>query len=69
VPGGNAITPVQSVRPDKKSDLIYVADQGTGDVYVYTYPQGTLSQTLTGFGSPEVLCSDKKGQRLGGRWL
>jgi hypothetical protein len=61
VPGGNAIAPVQSVRPDKKSDLIYVADQGTGDVYVYTYPQGTLSQTLTGFASPEGLCSDKKG--------
>ncbi|HLY03132.1 MAG TPA: hypothetical protein VKR56_11645 [Candidatus Cybelea sp.] len=61
VPNASAVVPVQSVRPDKKSDLIYVSDQGTGDVYVYTYPQGTLSQTLTGFASPEGLCSDKKG--------
>ncbi len=61
VPVANAVAPVQSVRPDKKSDLNYVSDQGTGDVLVYTYPQGKLSQTLTGFALPSGLCSDKKG--------
>ncbi len=61
VPGANAIAPVQTVQPDKKSDLLYVSDDGTGDVYVYTYPQGKLSQTLTGFAAPVGLCSDKKG--------
>lgn len=52
-------TPI--VRPDKKTDLLYISDAGTTSVYVYTYPQGTLSQTLTGFKLPSGECVDKKG--------
>ncbi len=50
-----------AAHPDKKSELLYVSDIGTDDVYAYTYPQGTLSQTLTGFKEPFGECVDKKG--------
>jgi hypothetical protein len=55
------VQPPQNVRPAKKSDLLYISDNSTADVYVYTYPQLTLTQTLTGFGAPNGLCTDKKG--------
>jgi hypothetical protein len=45
----------------KKTRLLYVSDDGTNDVYVYSYPQGTLEGTLTGFSFPEGECADKKG--------
>ena len=44
------------------SDLLYVSDQHTGDVYVYSYPDDRLISTLTGFnGDPEGLCADHAG--------
>lgn len=50
------------MSPDaKKQDLLYVADGNNGDVYVYSYPQGKLTGTLTGFNDPAGLCVDKKG--------
>jgi hypothetical protein len=42
-------------------DLLYVADQTTQDVYVYTYPQGQLVGTLTGFINPTGECVDSSG--------
>lgn len=60
-PFANSMAPVQNVHPAKKSDLIYVADNSAATVYVYTYPQLAPTQTLTGFGVPTGLCSDKKG--------
>ena len=42
-------------------DLLYVADQTTQDVYVYTYPQGQLVRTLTGFINPTGECVDSGG--------
>jgi hypothetical protein len=41
--------------------LLYVSDTGTSDVYVFSYPQGTLQQTLTGFTDPAGECVDKRG--------
>ncbi len=41
--------------------LLYISDAGTNDVYVYTYPQGKLTGTLTGFNSPFGECVDKTG--------
>ena len=35
------------------SELLYVSDVGTNDVYVYTYPARTLVGTLTGFKEPQ----------------
>ena len=60
-PGENAISPSQNAQPAKKSDLLYVSDSSKLGVFVYTYPQGKLTQTLTGFGDPNGLCVDKKG--------
>lgn len=54
--GGSWIEPAA-----KRSDLLYVTDQGTMDVYVFSYPQGTLEGTLTGFDEPSGLCTNKTG--------
>lgn len=43
-----------------KHDLLYVND-GESNVYVYTYPQGQLVGTLTGFSSPTGECVDHAG--------
>jgi hypothetical protein len=45
----------------KTSDLFYVSDQDSGDVYAYSWPKGKLEGTLTGFTAPSSLCSDRKG--------
>ena len=45
----------------KKNALLYVSDVGTGDVYVYSFPQGALVGTLTGFTRPAGLCVDTAG--------
>jgi hypothetical protein len=43
------------------SDLLYISDSGTNEVYVYSYPDLTLLQTLTGFSTPLRECSDSAG--------
>lgn len=63
--------PAISVQPDhqrswmspdaKKQQLLYVSDQKTDDVYVYSYPKGELVGTLTGFAAPYGQCTDKSG--------
>jgi len=67
--GQNAILAVHPDRgrswmaPDaKKADLLYISDLGTGDVYVYSYPEGALEGTLTGFNRPWGLCANKAGK-------
>ncbi|HEY2474081.1 MAG TPA: hypothetical protein VGI19_04695 [Candidatus Cybelea sp.] len=45
----------------KRRDLLYVADDLTNDVYVFSYPQGKLVGTLTGFAAPGGLCTDSHG--------
>jgi len=42
-------------------DLLYVSDQNTVEVYVFTYPGGRRVGTLTGFRFPEGLCADTSG--------
>ncbi|HEY1745325.1 MAG TPA: hypothetical protein VGG11_00960 [Xanthobacteraceae bacterium] len=44
-----------------KDDLLYVSDQGTREVYVFSYPQGALVGTLTGFVNPRGECIDRTG--------
>ncbi|MGC9992592.1 MAG: hypothetical protein ABSD52_09400 [Candidatus Cybelea sp.] len=67
--GQNAMLTVRPDRarswmaPDaKKADLLYISDLGTDDVYVYSYPEGVLKGTLTGFNRPWGLCVDKAGK-------
>jgi hypothetical protein len=46
--------------PEAKSkDLLYLSDFDTNDVYIFSYPQGKLEGTLTGFKSPLGECVDK----------
>ncbi len=45
----------------KRKNLFYVSDLANNVVYVYTYPQGKLQGTLTGFNAPGGECVDKSG--------
>jgi hypothetical protein len=50
------------MEPDAKlRELLYVSDDTTYDVYVFSYPQGKLVGTLTGFAAPGSLCGDAAG--------
>jgi hypothetical protein len=42
-------------------DLLYVADYSSNKVYVFSYPQGVLVGTLTGFSGPWGVCADGSG--------
>ncbi len=42
-------------------DLLYLSDQLSSDVYIFSYPALEPVGTLTGFDFPEGLCSDKRG--------
>jgi hypothetical protein len=45
----------------KTKDLLYVSDSGNNDVVVYSYPDGNLEGTLTGFNDPLGECVDNAG--------
>jgi hypothetical protein len=56
-----AATPMRPASNGGSGDLLYVSDSGTNRVYVFSYPDGTLVQTLTGFNTPLRECSDVAG--------
>ncbi|MGC1381607.1 MAG: hypothetical protein WA814_11370 [Candidatus Baltobacteraceae bacterium] len=45
----------------KSQDLVYVADLGTDDVNVYSYPGGSLKGVLEGFSAVHYECVDAAG--------
>lgn len=45
----------------KTGRLLYVSDNTTNDVYIYSYPQGKLAGTLAGFYTPNGECVDAAG--------
>jgi hypothetical protein len=45
----------------KNTDLLYISDAESGDLYVYSYPAAKLQGTLTGLTAPEGECVDKAG--------
>jgi hypothetical protein len=50
------------MSPDAKTtDLLYISDAGSADVYVYSYPRDKQQGMLTGFVLPEGECVDKNG--------
>jgi hypothetical protein len=50
------------MSPDaKRRDLLYVSDFQNNDVSVFTFPEGKLKGTLTGFTGPYGECSDAAG--------
>src|SRR5579871_6367789 len=44
-----------------KRDLLYLTDDGNGNVYVYSFPEAKLKGTLTGLNVPTGECVDKAG--------
>lgn len=44
-----------------KDTLLYVSDEGTSDVYVYSLSKESLVQTLTGFSEPRGVCLNTTG--------
>jgi len=44
-----------------KRDLLYLSDDGDGNVYVYSFPDAKLQGTLTGLNVPTGECVDKAG--------
>src|SRR5215469_8642574 len=57
----SAAKPANLSRASASKSLLYITDVGTNDVYVYSYPHGTLVDTLKGFNSPVRDCSDSSG--------
>jgi hypothetical protein len=49
-----------SRRPPTGNDLLYITG-GTNEVYVFSYPDGKLVQTLTGLQNPNGECVDPSG--------
>ena len=48
-------------RAKAKGRLLYVADAGTNAILVYTYPQLSGAGALSGFGSVDGVCTDRRG--------
>ncbi len=70
----NAVLPMRGNAPGQASaahswvarrartgNLLYVSRYGLGEVSVFSYPKGAPVGTLTGFETPEGLCSNKNG--------
>jgi hypothetical protein len=51
------------VSPDVNSArrLLFISDDSSQDVYIFTMPAMQLKGTLTGFDGPQGLCSDNQG--------
>jgi hypothetical protein len=50
------------MAPDaQRTALLYISDQASNDVFVYSYPGGKLKGTLTGFDQPYGMCTNKAG--------
>ncbi len=67
LPGGVSMSGVapgaasRMIPEAKATDLLYVSDQVTNDVYVYSWPGAKLEGTLSGFNAPANLCTDANG--------
>jgi hypothetical protein len=51
------------VSPDAhgKPRLLFISDDGTNDINIYTMPAMVLKGQLTGFDEPQGMCTDKSG--------
>lgn len=51
------------VSPDVKRAprLLFISDESTQDVYIFTMPAMQLKGTLTGFNGPQGMCTDRQG--------
>ncbi len=71
-PASTALKPVGALHPDhhkswvspdakNKPRLLFVSDDDTNDVYIFTMPGMALKGTLTGFSEPQGMCTDGSG--------
>lgn len=51
------------VSPDVKRarHLLFISDDSSQDVYIFTMPAMKLTGTLTGFNGPQGMCTDNQG--------
>jgi hypothetical protein len=51
------------ISPDAKNAprLLFISDDDTDDVYIFTMPALALKGTITGFDEPQGMCSDASG--------
>jgi hypothetical protein len=56
-----ALPNVALTQQATNQDLLYLSDVAANDVKVYSFPQGRLVGTLTGFGKPRSECADAAG--------
>jgi hypothetical protein len=55
-------TIAQHAKKSMSGELLYAAEMEGSDVLVFSYPQGSLVQTLAGFAEPPwSICSDNGG--------
>ena len=71
-PANTALNGLGAVHPDhhkswvspdvkKARRLLFVSDDSTNDVYIFTMPAMALKGTLTGFTEPQGMCTDRNG--------
>jgi hypothetical protein len=53
--------PSWMVRPANSKFLLYISDIGTGDVDIFSYPNGKQVGALTGFNGNQGECTDSSG--------
>jgi hypothetical protein len=61
VPPSGSLESSRTAPSAASSDLLYVSDEGTDEVYVLTYPHEHMVSTLTGFTEPAGECVDAAG--------
>jgi hypothetical protein len=45
----------------RRQDLLYISANVTGEIYIFSYPHGSLVGTITGLSNPSGLCADTSG--------
>ncbi|MGC1379559.1 MAG: hypothetical protein WA814_00905, partial [Candidatus Baltobacteraceae bacterium] len=60
-PSRGSATPVDVAEGAKSETLLYLSDVATNNVYIYSYPQGTLAGKITSMGKPRSECADTAG--------
>lgn len=68
-----AVKPLDAIHPDrgpsrfspdkhkKKKGALWISDDSSNDIFVYSLPKLTETMTLTGFNEPQGMCTTKTG--------
>lgn len=61
LPGASAAGTAPALKGAARENLLYVSDDTSGTVYMYSYPWGKLKGKLTNFAGPSSICTDDAG--------